>query len=110
MRFVAEAICVRKTNGLEIVFWDNKSLVVKAGLTVVWFHHWFYSPRGFHAESYGRFVRCLKNHRHLSLPYIYRIAQKYSIEWQYGRMPSLEGKNIKELNPEGRKRNAIENR
>lgn len=104
MRFVAEAVCVRKTNGLEIVFWDNKSLVVKSGLTVVWFQHWFYSPRGFHAESYGRFVRCLKNHRHLSLPYIYQIAQKYSIEWQYGRMPNLEGKNIKELNSEGRKR------
>lgn len=105
MRFVAEAIDVRKTNGLEIVFYDHQSVAINNGTTTVWFHHWFHSPRGYHANCYGRFTRALKNHRKISLAYIYELAQRYDVSWQYGRRPDLTNKPIKELSPEGRKTN-----
>lgn len=79
-RFKAKGITIRETNGLEIVFWDERTIYVrKSGerrYTV--FHRWF-AERGSYTNGWQDFRKNLWRSNRLSIIYCYELAAQFDV-------------------------------
>jgi len=79
-RFVAEKTVVRKVNGMEIVFWDEKSIYLRKDGARMWtiFHRWF-APEIDYRHHWKLFRKRLLNKKSLSYLECFEVAAEHGI-------------------------------
>lgn len=103
---VCDTISIRKTNGLIIVFYNQRTIYVKSKWGLMAYERWFMKKRMFYSHNFRPFSESLKQNRHISLEYINRLAELYDMKiTRVGQLADFGNKKVKILPEHGRSRN-----
>ena len=90
-----EKIKIRKIDGLEIIFYDKKTIYVKHRYGVSVYNRWLVQERGFYKNKWARFRdEILRKRKNLTWGEINALAEKYEIDVFGGKVPCLDGEEL----------------
>lgn len=99
-------VAIKKTNDLEIIFYDFESIYVKHQYGISVYHRWAVKKKGFYKNNFRPFRLALKDNKNIDYGYINRMAEKYEIDVDgVDELPNLTGVKTRIIPSYGRARN-----
>lgn len=105
-RFRAKAIVVRQVNGIEIVFYDSRSIYVKSeyGVWVV-FRRWGGErDLGSYSSGWRNFRTMLMYEKSITFTHCHQLAFRNDIISFMAKKPELDGKTVEIITTNGGKK------
>lgn len=103
-----EPIRIRRVDGLTVVFYDRYTVYAKKDCDYIWtiYNRWGVRQRFFYTRNFRPFLKSLKYNRHLTIPYITKLATRYELNINGATsLPQFE-REVVELPSKGRRKNA----
>ena len=95
----------RVTDGLEVIFTDERTCYIKSRYGMNIYQRWFIREHGFYGHNWRKFREALLYNRHIDLHLVNRLVEKYEILVESAdAMPDMTGQKVVDFPEHGRER------
>lgn len=93
-----ETIIIRELDkNTKVIIYDKKTVYIRTTHITYAFHRWFHRQRGFYVSNWQPFVNFVKKKKDIDFNDILKVARSLDIVCSPGRLPDLEGREIKTI-------------